>query len=149
MAGASSAASTRTDCLAAEWSPPLTLNVIEFTPHVEGRRRTMWLSGWSEVGGRVVLRVEVLSEARESTHPLWGPRWRELLTSATTAPSTRVVSMAQEADVSTTAGQGAAVVEEENPWDSLYPAESEPERTAASPTEESEQTVAASPPANE
>ena len=125
------------------------LNVVDVTPHVEGQRRTMCLSGWSEAGGRVVLRVEVLSVTDESTHPLWGARWRELATSATTAPSNRGVSMAQEADVSTTPGQGAEVVEEENPWDSLYPAASEPERTAAPSTEEPEHTVAASPPANE
>ena len=38
---------------------------------------------------------------------------------------------------------------EENPWDSLYPEESEPERTAAPLSEEPEETVALSPPANE
>ena len=99
MAGASSGSSTRTDWLAADWSPPLTLNVVCFTPHVEGQRRTMWLSGWSQAGVRVVLKVEVLSM--------------------------------QEAGVSTTAGQGATVVGEQNPWDSLYAPESEPEWTPA------------------
>ena len=149
MAGASSGTPTPPDFLGAEWSPPLTLNVVDFTRHAEGQRRTMWLSGWSEAGGHVVLRVEVISEARGSTpHPLWDP-WREPATSATTAPSTGVVSMAQGADVSTTAGQGASVVDEENPWDSLHPEEPEPERTPAPLSEEPEQTVAASPPANE
>ena len=91
-------------------------------------------------------RVEVISEARGSApHPLWQP-WREPVASSKRAPSAGVVSMAQGAEVSTTAGPGGEVVDEENPWDSLHPEEPKPERTPAPVSEEPEQIVAASPP---
>ena len=148
MEGASSGTPTQADFLGADWSPPSHLNVVDFTRHQDGQRQTIWLAGLSEVRGHVVLRVEVVSEARGSRpHPLWDPR-REPATSTTTAPSTGVVSMAQGEDVSTTAGQGASVVGE-NPWETLHTEESEPERTPAPLSEEPEQIVATSLPANE
>ena len=148
MEGASAGTPTQADFLGADWSPPSHLNVVDFTRHQDGQRQTIFLAGLSEVRGHVVLRVEVVSEARGSRpHPLWDPR-QEPATSATTSSSTGVVSMAQEEDISTTAGPEASVVGE-NPMETLHTEESEPERTPAPLSEEPEQTVAAAPPTNE